>query len=136
MVFLDGQPAPDLSRRFNIQTVDGVDDYASLEEVLERRFRRVWANDGSLVAQNDPWAKPDLVVIDGGKGQLTSALKGMAKSNVFPPSDGIKRLRGENSTVSDSLILQAENIDQHTFVPIALHAKNKEEGFGVKVPCR
>ena len=132
VVFINGRPVPDLSRRFNIESIQGGDDYASLEEVLERRFRRVWANEGSLVAKNDPWAKPDLVVIDGGKGQLTSALKGMAKANVFPPSDDMKRRRGENSTVSDSLILQTENIDQHTFVPIVSLAKNKEEVFGVK----
>ena len=44
----------------------------------------------------------------------------------------MKRRRGENSTVSDSLILQTENIDQHTFVPIVSLAKNKEEVFGVK----
>ena len=132
VVFINGRPVPDLSRRFNIESIQGGDNYASLEEVLERRFRHVWANEGSLVAKNDPWAKPDLVVIDGGKGQLTSALKGMAKTNVFPPSDDMKRRRGENSTVSDSLILQTENIDQHTFVPIVSLAKNKEEVFGVK----
>ena len=50
--------------------------------------------------------------------------------DVFPPSDDMKRRRGENSLVSDGLILQTENIDQHTFVPIVSLAKNKEEGFG------
>ena len=70
------------------------------------------------------------MVIDGRKGQLTSALKGRAKADVFPPSDDMKRRRGENSMVSDGLILQTENIDQHTFVPIVSLAKNKEEGFG------
>jgi DNA-directed RNA polymerase subunit H (RpoH/RPB5) len=50
--------------------------------------------------------------------------------DVFPPSDDMKRRCGENSMVSDGLILQTENIDQHTFVPIVSLAKNKEEGFG------
>ena len=111
----------------------GMDDYACLEEVLERRFHRVWANGkGGLVAQTDPWAKPDLVVIDGGKGQLTSALKGMAKVNVFPPLHDIKRRRDENPAKSDGLFLDTDNIDRHTFVPIVSLAKNKEEVFGVR----
>jgi len=73
VVFVEGKPAPHLYRRFNIKTVDGVDDYASLEEVLERRFRRAQTDD-------DSWSPPDLVVIDGGKGQLSAALKGISKA--------------------------------------------------------
>ena len=93
VVFINGRPAPHLYRRFNIKTVDGIDDYGSLEEVLERRFLRSWkkAEDDDtgegimeLVDKDDPWAMPDLVVIDGGKGQLSAAIKGMAKANVYP----------------------------------------------------
>lgn len=83
VVFLNGQPAPHLYRTFNVKTVQGVDDYASLEEILERRFRRAWVNgqnDGS--GSTEDWAIPDLVVIDGGKGQLSSAIKGMEKARV------------------------------------------------------
>ena len=47
----------------------------------------------SADSQNDPCAKLDLVVVDGRKGQLTSALKGRAKADVFPPSDDMKRRR-------------------------------------------
>jgi excinuclease ABC subunit C len=122
-----------LSRRFNIKSIKGVDDYASVEEVLERRFRCVWANgEGELVDQNDPWVKPDLVVIDGGKGQLTSALKGMAKANVFPLLDHFKIQRGENPPGYNGQIVQTESIDRYTFVPVVSLAKNKEEVFGVK----
>jgi excinuclease ABC subunit B len=131
VVFLDGQPAPDLSRRFNIQTVDGVDDYASLEEVLERRFKRVWINGkGGLVDKSDPWAKPDLVVVDGGKGQLSSAIKGMQKANVYPLFKDMDWQRNENLLIDcDGSILETEGIERHTFVPIVSLAKNLEEVF-------
>lgn len=91
VVFINGKAAPHLYRTFNIKGVSGPDDYASIEEVLERRFRRVWGtgiddndHDSHLVDGTDQWAMPDLVVIDGGKGQLSAALKGMSKANVFP----------------------------------------------------
>lgn len=62
--FEDGEPDTDLYRRYRIRTVRGSDDFASMAEVLERRFR-----DGP---DRDPL--PDLVVVDGGKGQLSSAV--------------------------------------------------------------
>jgi excinuclease ABC subunit C len=85
VVFIDGVPAPHLYRSFNIRTVNGPDDYASIEEVLERRFARAWVpGENMLVDESDPWSLPDLVVIDGGKGQLSAALKGMARANILP----------------------------------------------------
>lgn len=54
VVFLDGKPAPKLYRKFNIQTVDGIDDYASMKEVLHRRFLK-------LDEPGSSWAMPDLV---------------------------------------------------------------------------
>ena len=140
VVFLNGRPATALYRRFNVQSVEGVDDYASLEEVLERRFRRVWeSGEASLVDQNDPWAKPDLVVVDGGKGQLSSALKGMAKANVFPIR-GKRANQGYQISVElDNPILEEEDdsvsltktVDGHIYVPVISLAKNKEEIFSV-----
>jgi len=81
VVFVNGRPVPQLYRKFNIKTVKGVDDYASLEEVLERRFRHLNKNT-SHEDGDDPWALPDLVLIDGGPGQLHAAMKGMAKAGV------------------------------------------------------
>lgn len=63
--FEDGEPDPDLYRRFRIRTVKGSDDFASMAEVLDRRFRPR--------ENRDPI--PDLVVVDGGKGQLSHALE-------------------------------------------------------------
>ena len=86
VVFEQGVPSKKLYRRFNVKSVPGApDDFASMEEVLTRRFRR-WqaAQDASTsLSGNQPGAKPDasfsflpdLVIIDGGKGQLSRAVK-------------------------------------------------------------
>jgi len=62
--FIDGKPAKSEYRHFLIKTVVGANDFASMEEIIYRRYHR-------LLEENKPL--PDLVVIDGGKGQLTSA---------------------------------------------------------------
>ncbi len=66
VVFKDAKPSKKDYRHFNIKTVEGPDDFASMEEAVFRRYLR-------LVDENEPL--PQLVVIDGGKGQLSSAMK-------------------------------------------------------------
>ena len=66
VVFRDGKPSKKDYRHFNVKTVEGPDDFATMEEAVLRRYRRVLDEDTGL---------PQLIVIDGGKGQLSSALK-------------------------------------------------------------
>jgi excinuclease ABC subunit C len=66
VVFKDGKPSKKDYRHFNIKTVVGPDDFASMEEVVFRRYKR-------MLDENQPL--PQLIIIDGGKGQLSSALK-------------------------------------------------------------
>jgi excinuclease ABC subunit C len=73
VVFIDGKPAKKEYRHFNVKTVEGPDDFATMEEIVFRRYDRVINENGAL---------PQLIVIDGGKGQLTSALKALDKLNV------------------------------------------------------
>lgn len=68
VVFKDGKPSKKEYRHYNIKTVDGPDDFASMEEVVFRRYKRLLSEGDSL---------PQLIVIDGGKGQLSSALKSL-----------------------------------------------------------
>lgn len=68
VVFKDGKPSKKDYRKFNIKTVEGPDDFASMEEVVFRRYRR-------LLNENEPL--PQLIIIDGGKGQLSSAVKAL-----------------------------------------------------------
>ena len=67
VVFRDGKPYKDY-RHYNIKTVVGPDDFASMEEVVYRRYKRL-QEEGELL--------PQLIIIDGGKGQLSSALKSL-----------------------------------------------------------
>jgi len=68
VVFKDGKPSKKDYRHYNIKTVTGPDDFASMEEVVFRRYKRLLEEEESL---------PQLIVIDGGKGQLSSALKSL-----------------------------------------------------------
>ncbi|PID67574.1 MAG: excinuclease ABC subunit C [Flavobacteriia bacterium] len=68
VVFKNAKPSKKDYRKFNIKTVEGPDDFASMEEVVYRRYKRLLDEGESL---------PQLIVIDGGKGQLSSALKSL-----------------------------------------------------------
>lgn len=68
VVFRNGKPSKKEYRHYNIKTVEGPDDFASMEEVVYRRYKRLLEEEASL---------PQLIVIDGGKGQLSSALKSL-----------------------------------------------------------
>ena len=88
VVFEKGTPRKSHYRRFNIRTVSGQDDFASLEETLERRFRRWQA---AQEQEESPGKKPDaaftilpdLVILDGGKGQLSRAVKVLERFGLF-----------------------------------------------------
>jgi len=73
VVFKDGKPSKKEYRHFNIKTVEGPDDFASMEEVVYRRYKRLLDEEKSL---------PQLIIIDGGKGQLSSALKSLDVLNL------------------------------------------------------
>ena len=75
--FLDGLPFKDGYRRFKIKTVEGVDDFASMREVVFRRFKRM-TDDGSIF--------PDILLIDGGKGQLSAAMDAFEAMGITPPT--------------------------------------------------
>ena len=70
VVFKNGKPLKKEYRHYNIKTVEGPDDFASMEEVIFRRYNRLIKENKSL---------PQLVIVDGGKGQLSSALKSLKK---------------------------------------------------------
>ncbi|MFP6769779.1 MAG: excinuclease ABC subunit UvrC [Planctomycetaceae bacterium] len=74
--FIDGLPFKHGYKRYRIRTVTGVDDYASIREVISRRFKR-------LLQEGE--AFPDLLLIDGGRGQLNAAIEAMRLIDVEPP---------------------------------------------------
>ncbi len=120
VVFKNGKPSKKEYRHYNIKTVTGPDDFASMEEVVFRRYKRLLEEDASL---------PQLIVIDGGKGQLSSAVKsldvlglrgkisilGIAKrlEEIYFPNDSIPLYLDKKS---ESLkILQLARDEAHRF---------------------
>lgn len=75
--FIDGLPFKPGYRRFRIQDVDGIDDFRSMYEVVSRRFRRL-SDEGESF--------PDILLIDGGKGQLNSAMAAFRDQDITPPT--------------------------------------------------
>jgi excinuclease ABC subunit C len=114
VVFEQGVPNKKLYRHFNIQSVSGPDDFASMEEVLTRRFRRWQA---AQEEKNTPGAKidlsfsmlPDLLIVDGGKGQLGRAVDVLERFNLLEkvPVTGLAKQQEELFTPhrSDSILL-------------------------------
>lgn len=74
--FIDGLPFKHGYKRFKIRTVDGIDDFASMREVVSRRLRRLSQEDQAF---------PDILLIDGGKGQLNAAMEAMRVLEITPP---------------------------------------------------
>ena len=88
VVFLDGAPAPKEYRHYRIKSFEGANDFASMNEVLDRRFRRCFAED-----EKERWPLPDLVLIDGGPEQLAFAREAMLSAGADVPMFGLaKRL--------------------------------------------
>ncbi|MDZ4679164.1 MAG: excinuclease ABC subunit UvrC [Saprospiraceae bacterium] len=133
VVFKNAKPSKKDYRHFNIKTVVGPDDFASMEEVVFRRYRRL-LNEGQSL--------PQLVIIDGGKGQLSAAMKsiealglvgkmtvvGIAKKleELFFPGDSVP-LHINKKSESLKLIQQARN-EAHRFA-ITFHRDQRSRNF-------
>ncbi len=92
VVFVNGAPDKSQYRRFRIRTVVGANDFASMAEVLTRRFEHqalAEASDDPQVKRFAAW--PDLVVVDGGKGQLSSAVAALQRMQVDVPVFGLAK---------------------------------------------
>ena len=147
VVFEQGTPNKKFYRRFNIKTVVGPDDFASMEEVLFRRFRR-WKSiqesdgDGKKIDQSFG-ILPDLLVVDGGKGQLSRATKvlhdfgldkkivaaGLAKEHelLFLPGKDVPIKLPRNS--QGLFLLQRIRDEAHRFAITAHRNLRKKEKF-------
>lgn len=91
VVFEDGKPKKSDYRRFKIKTVEGPNDFASMQEVIGRRFRRAKNEE-----ETEEWqTMPDLVIVDGGKGQLGAALETLDELQVEVPIVGLAKVNEE-----------------------------------------
>jgi len=130
VVFEDGKPKKSLYRKFIIKTVEGPDDFASMKEIIQRRYQRV-------VEEKLPF--PDLIMVDGGKGQLSSAVKildelgiknyeiiGLAKrlEEVFLPGEA--EAQSIPKTSSSLKLLQHIRDEAHRFA-ITFHRERRSK---------
>ena len=130
VVFVDGKPKKSLYRKFIIQTVEGPDDFASMREIIFRRYSKV-------ISENLP--HPDLIMVDGGKGQLSSAIEvldelglknyqiiGLAKrlEEVFLPDES--EAQSIPKTSSSLKLLQHVRDEAHRFA-ITFHRERRSK---------
>ena len=133
VVFRNGKPSKKDYRHFNVKTVEGINDFASMEEIVLRRYKRLVEEENEL---------PQLVVIDGGKGQLSSSMKSITKlglegkitvigiakrlEEIYFPNDPVPLFINKKSE-SLKLIQQLRN-EAHRFA-ISFHRDKRSKRF-------
>ena len=130
--FVDGKPEKKGYRHFNIKTVEGPNDFASMKEIVWRRYKRILDESAKL---------PDLIVVDGGKGQLSSACEALKELNIYGqvPIIGIAKKLEEiyypedpfplhiNKKSQGLLLLQQIRDEAHRFA-ITFHRQKRSKG--------
>jgi excinuclease ABC subunit C len=139
-VFINGNPVPAQYRRFKIKTLEGSNDFAALQEVIERRWQRGLAERAENKQPLDFGNFPDLVVIDGGKGQLSAVCERLAElgaakvdiislakreEEVFLPKQSEPLLLAKDS--AGLQLLQRLRDEAHRFA-LAYHRKLRGKG--------
>lgn len=122
VVFINGKPKKSEYRHFNIKTVKGPNDYASIEEVVFRRYDRLLKEKKEI---------PQLIVIDGGKGQLNAAIKSLSKLkldhavNVIGVAKKLERIYSKNDPVP--LCINKSSLS----LKLIQHIRNEAHRFGI-----
>ncbi len=122
VVFKNGKPSKKDYRNFNIKTVEGPDDFASMEEVIHRRYKR-------LVEEGEDL--PQLIVIDGGKGQLSSSLVSLdrlglrGKISIIGIAKRLEEIYFPNDSIPMYLDKRSETLK------VIQHARNEAHRFGI-----
>ena len=124
VVFIDGEPAKKEYRHYRIKTVEGPNDFASMNEVINRRFARIAQTD-----EEQRWVKPDLILIDGGPQQLAFAQNAMHKHGINVPMFGLAKRLEEIflPNVEESIYLDRKSVALHLIQRI----RDEAHRFGI-----
>jgi excinuclease ABC subunit C len=122
VVFIDGKPAKTEYRHFHVKTVTGANDFASMEEIISRRYSRL-LNEGKSL--------PQLIIIDGGKGQLSAAVKSMKTIGIYGKVAvlGIAKRLEELYFPGDSIPLYLDKNSKT--LKLIQHMRNEAHRFGI-----
>jgi len=122
VVFKNAKPSKKDYRKFNIKTVEGPDDFASMEEVIYRRYKRLKEEKSEL---------PQLIIVDGGKGQLNSAVKSLKKLDLLGKITiiGIAKRLEEIFFPDDSVPLYLDKNSET--LKVIQNARNEAHRFGI-----
>ncbi len=122
VVFKNGKPAKKDYRHFKIKTVEGPDDFASMEEIVYRRYKRLLDENNDL---------PQLIIIDGGKGQLNAATNSLKKLNLYGKIGiiGIAKKLEEIYFPGDSIPLYLDK--NSSSLKIIQQVRNESHRFGL-----
>lgn len=122
VVFKDGKPSKKDYRYFNIKTVEGPDDFASMQEAVRRRYTRL---------QRENKAIPQLIVIDGGKGQLSSVVETLKEIGVYGQTSvvGIAKRLEEIYYPGDSLPMYIDKTSET--LKVIQHMRDEAHRFGI-----
>ena len=122
VVFKEGKPSKKDYRHYNVQTVEGPNDFATMEEVVFRRYKRVLEEESPL---------PNLIIVDGGKGQISSALKSLKKLGLEKkiPIIGIAKRLEEIYYPGDSLPLYIDKKSES--LKLIQYMRDEAHRFGV-----
>lgn len=122
VVFKEGKPSKKEYRHFNIKTVEGPNDFASMEEIIYRRYKRLLDEEQSL---------PQLIIIDGGKGQLSAALKSIDELGLRGKMSviGIAKKLEEIFFPGDSVPIYIDKRSES--LKVIQHMRNEAHRFGI-----
>ena len=138
VVFIEGLPKKSLYKKFAIKTVEGSNDVAMMKEVMQRRFAHSGPHD-----ENEAWKLPDLLVIDGGRGQVNAVMDVLRELNLNIPVVGLAKgfdrkqdvlVYGEKTPELERVatrykkILQHARDEAHRFA-VSYHRKRRAKKF-------
>jgi excinuclease ABC subunit C len=118
--FVDGKPAKSGYRKFKIKSIQGRDDYAMIGEVIKRRYLRL---------RNEKMPMPNLILVDGGKGQLSAALSALKSAGTDIPCVSLAKENEEVylPKIKEPLVMPKNN----PALKILQHARDEAHRFGV-----
>jgi excinuclease ABC subunit C len=122
VVFINGKPAKKEYRHFNIKTVVGINDFATMKEIVMRRYKRLLEENSEL---------PQLIIVDGGKGQLSAAVSGLKELGIYKsiPVIGIAKKLEEIYFPNDPIPLYINK--NSTTLKLIQNLRNEAHRFGI-----